>query len=40
MKRKLWKIGLKSIDVHYNYYERTTGLNAGIISTGVKFIID
>ena len=40
MKRKLWKIGLKSIDVRYNYYKRTTGLQAGIISSGIKYIID
>lgn len=34
---RLWKIGLKSIDLRYNYYHRNTGLSAGIISGGLKF---
>lgn len=37
---KVWKIALKSIDLSYNYYQRNTGLKAGIISGGFKFIIN
>ena len=39
-KRKVWKLGLKSIDVKYNSYKRNTGLKAGIISAGFKFVMD
>ena len=34
------KLGLKSIDLRYSYYQRNTGLNAGLISLGLKFVID
>ncbi|SFU66852.1 Protein of unknown function [Pustulibacterium marinum] len=37
---RLWKLGLKSIDLRYNYYERNTGLTANIILFGVKFVAD
>jgi len=36
----IWKLGLKSIDLKYNSYERNTGLTAGIISAGFKFVMD
>jgi len=39
-KRHIWKLGLKSVDLKYDYYERNTGLNAGIISLGFKFVMD
>ena len=39
-KRHIWKLGLKSVDLKYDYYERNTGLNAGIISAGFKFVMD
>ncbi len=39
-KIKLWKIGLKSIELRYSHYERTTGLEADIITGGVKFLVD
>ncbi len=39
-KRHVWKLGLKSVDLKYDYYERNTGLNAGIISLGFKFVMD
>lgn len=39
-KTKFLKLGLKSIDVRFNHYERTTGLKADIITAGVKFIVD
>lgn len=32
--------GLKSIDFKYSYYKRNTGLNAGIVSLGFKFVMD
>lgn len=36
----IWKLGLKSIDLKYNSYERNTGLTANIISAGFKFVMD
>ena len=39
-KFKIWKLGLKSIDLKYNNYERDTGLSSNIITAGFKFIID
>jgi len=39
-KRKIWKLGLKSIDVKFNSYKRNTGLKANIISAGFKFVMD
>ena len=38
--RKIWKFGLKSVDFKYNNYRRNTGLTAGIVSLGFKFIMD
>ncbi len=32
--------GLKSIDFKYSYYKRNSGLNAGIVSLGFKFVMD
>lgn len=40
MKQHKLKFGLKSIDVKYNYYKRNTGLSAGIITAGFKFVVD
>ncbi|WP_111307455.1 DUF3570 domain-containing protein [Confluentibacter sediminis] len=39
-KSHIWKLGIKSIDLKYNSYNRNTGLKANIISAGVKFIMD
>ncbi len=39
-KIKLWKINLKSINLRYNHYKRTTGLQADIITGGLKFLVD
>ncbi|MDX9853644.1 MAG: DUF3570 domain-containing protein [Tenuifilaceae bacterium] len=33
-------LGLKSIDFKYSYYQRSSGLQAHIITFGVKFIVD
>ncbi len=34
------KFGMKNIDLKYNYYKRDTGLSSGIVSLGIKFIMD
>ena len=39
-KGKLWKFGLKNVDLKYSSYKRNTGLTAGIISAGVKFVME
>jgi len=38
-KAHIWLFGLKSVDFRYDYYQRNTGLTAGIASAGVKFIM-
>lgn len=37
---KMWKFGLKSIDLRGNRYQRSNGLKANIISLGFKFIFE
>jgi hypothetical protein len=39
-KRHIWKLGLKNIDLKYSNYKRNTGLTAGIISAGFKFVVN
>lgn len=39
-KLHLWKLGLKSIDLRFAQYDRSTGLKASIISGGFKFVLD
>jgi hypothetical protein len=39
-KARIFKFGLKSIDLKFNYYERNSGLNAFLISGGVNFVLD
>lgn len=39
-KSHIWKLGLKSISIDYNYYNRNTGLKAHIISVGTDFVMD
>lgn len=36
----VFSLGLKSIDLRFNQYSRSTGLKASIISAGLKFIMD
>ncbi len=36
----IWKIGLKSIDLKYYKYDRNTSFTSGIITLGVKFVLD
>ena len=38
MGSKIWKFGLKNIDLRFNHYSRSDGLNANIISFGIKFV--
>ncbi|PHS10049.1 MAG: hypothetical protein COA88_03195 [Kordia sp.] len=39
-KLKVFKLGLKSINVKYSSYNRSDGLKASIVSGGVKFVLD
>ena len=39
-KFKVFSFGLKSIDLRFNQYSRTTGLKASIISGAFKFILN
>lgn len=35
---KIWKFGLKSMDLRFNHYDRNDGLSANIITFGIKFV--
>lgn len=35
---RIWKFGLKNIDLRFNHYSRNDGLEANIISFGIKFV--
>jgi len=37
-KAKIWKFGLKNIDLRYNHYQRSNDLNADIVTLGIKFV--
>jgi len=39
-KKHIWKFGLKNLTLDYNYYKRSTGLRAHIVSLGAKFSLD
>jgi len=39
-KFKVFKFGLKSVDLKYSIYDRSDGLNSSIISAGFKFVVD
>ena len=39
-KSHIWKFGIKSLTIDYNYYNRNTGLKAHIVSLGADVIID
>lgn len=39
-KLHVWKFGLKSINLRFNQYDRSTGLAASIFSGGLSFIVD
>ena len=36
----VWKFGIKNIDLRYNHYSRSDGLEANIVSFGMKFVLD
>ncbi|MBS2098399.1 DUF3570 domain-containing protein [Carboxylicivirga linearis] len=36
----IWRLGIKSIDLKYNYYERNSGFHANLISAGIKLVVD
>ena len=38
--RKIWKLGLKKVDLRYGNYKRNTGLSSNIISAGLMFVMD
>lgn len=35
---KIWKFGLKSMDLRFNHYDRNDGLIANIVTFGIKFV--
>ena len=35
---KIWKFGLKNLDLRFSHYDRNDGLNANIITLGIKFV--
>lgn len=35
---KIWKLGLKSVDLKYNYYKRNSSFKAHLVSFGMKFV--
>lgn len=37
-KKNIFTFGIKSVDLRYNNYTRSDGLNSGIISFGIKFV--
>ena len=39
-KAHLWHFGLKSFDLKYYYYKRNSSFSSGIVTGGVKFIMD
>lgn len=39
-KRRIWRLGLKSVDLKYSNYKRNTDLSSDIISLGFKFVMD
>lgn len=36
----IWKFGLKSIDLKFNLYDQSYGLNAFMLAAGFKFVLD
>ena len=36
---KIWKFGLKNIDLRFNHYDRNDGLKANIVTFGIKFVV-
>jgi len=38
--KKIWKLGIKQINLKFSIYDRSTGLKAQIITAGIKFVLD
>ena len=38
--RKIYKFGLKNINLRYSHYDRSDGLKANIVSLGIKFVFE
>lgn len=38
--KKLWRLGIKQINLKFSMYERSSGLKANIITAGIKFVLD
>lgn len=38
--KKIWKLGIKQINLKFSMYERSSGLTANIITAGIKFVLD
>lgn len=34
----IWHLGIKSVDVKYNYYRRNSGFHANLVSAGISFV--
>ena len=39
-KLRIWKLGLKSIDLRFRQYDRNSGLSASLFSGGFSFVVD
>lgn len=39
MGSRIWKLGIKNIDLRYNHYNRSDGLKSNIVSFGIKFVM-
>jgi hypothetical protein len=39
-KGHIWKLRIKNIDLKYSHYQRSTGLNANIVSAGIRFVFE
>ncbi|MEN8186278.1 MAG: DUF3570 domain-containing protein [Bacteroidota bacterium] len=37
-KAKIWKFGLKNVELRYNHYQRSNDLDADIVTLGIKFV--
>lgn len=36
----IWHLGIKSVDVKYNYYSRDSGFHANLIAAGISFVYE
>lgn len=38
--KKIWRLGIKQVNLKFSMYERSSGLQANIITAGIKFVLD